>query len=97
MVSPLERRLDVTKKAAGVTSRRCLMHGKPILSPALLPAALLPATLLAATALFFTLSPLTFTLFSVAILLLSALLSRGRGFAWFVWILSCVHDAFLCC
>jgi hypothetical protein len=97
MVSPLERRLDVTKKAAGVTSRRCLMRGKPILSPALLPAALLPATLLAATALFFTLSPLTFTLFSVAILLLSALLSRGRGFAWFVWILSCVHDAFLCC
>jgi hypothetical protein len=29
-------------------------------------------------------------------LLLSALLSRGAGFAGFVWILLCVHDAFLC-
>jgi hypothetical protein len=28
-------------------------------------------------------------------LLLSALLSGGRGFAWFIWILFCVHDAFL--
>jgi hypothetical protein len=56
--------------------------------------ALLTATLLTAT-LFFLLAPLTFTLFSFAILL-PALLSGGRGFAWFVWILLCVHDAFLC-
>jgi len=47
------------------------------------------------TTLFFALALLTFTLLSVAILLLSALLFGGSGFARFVWILSCVHDASL--
>jgi len=60
-----------------------------------LAATLLTAALLAA-ALFFTLPLFTFTLLSVAILLLSALLSGASGFAGFVWILLCVHDAFLC-
>jgi hypothetical protein len=61
-----------------------------------LTAALLTAAtpLLTAT-LFFTLALLTFTLLSVAILLLSALLSGASWFARFVWILLCVHDAFL--
>jgi hypothetical protein len=62
---------------------------------------LLTAALLTAT-LFFTLASLTFTLLSLslslsrarAILLLSALLSGGRGFARFIWILFRVHDAF---
>jgi hypothetical protein len=65
-----------------------LVPGKPVLSSALLTA-LLTATL------FFTLALLTFTLLSLAILLLSALLSGAGGFAGFVWILLCVHDAFL--
>ena len=100
MISPLDARLDVNKKAAGFTSRRSFGSGKPSLSSALLAATLLTATLLTAT-LFFTLALLTFalltfTLLSVAILLLSALLSRGRGFARFVWILLCIHHAFLC-
>jgi hypothetical protein len=90
MVSPLEARLDVTKKAAGVTSRRSLVPRKPALSSALLAPALL------APALFFTLALLTFTLLSVALLLLSALLAGVVGFSGFVWILLCVHDAFLC-
>ena len=78
-------------EAAGVTSRRSLVpREQPVLSSALLTAALLTATL------FFLLAPLTFPVFSVAILLSAALLSGGRGFAWFVWILLCVHDAFLC-
>jgi hypothetical protein len=55
----------------------------------LLAAALSPATLL------FLLALPTFTLFSLAILL-AALLSWRRGLAWFVWILLCVHGAFLC-
>jgi hypothetical protein len=65
-----------------------------LLTAALLTAALLPAALLPA-ALFFTLAPLTFTFLSLAILLLFALSGGGR-FARFVWILLCVHDAFLC-
>jgi hypothetical protein len=102
MVSPLATHLDV-KKAAGVTSRRCFIRREPILSSALLAATatLLAATaaLLAPTALFFTLALLaltllTFALLSLSILLLSALLSGAGGFARFVWILLCVHDAF---
>ena len=62
---------------------------EPVLSSALLAATLLTATL------FFTLTLLTFTLLFVAILLLSALLSGGVGFPGFVWILLCVHGAFL--
>jgi hypothetical protein len=53
---------------------------------------LLAATLLTAAS-FFTLTAFAFLPF--AILALSALLSRGVGFARFVWILLCVHDAFL--
>ena len=88
IVSPLERRLDVNKKAAGDISRRSFVSTQPVLSSALL-AALLTATL------FFLLAPLTFAFLSFAILL-PALLSGGRrGFAWFVWILLCVHDVFL--
>jgi mutator protein MutT len=41
------------------------------------------------------LAPLTFALLTLSILLLAALLSRGRGFARFIWILLCVHNAFL--
>jgi hypothetical protein len=55
----------------------------------------LSSDLLTAT-LFFLLAPLTFPVFSVAIFLSAALLSGGMGFAWFVWILLCVHDGFLC-
>ena len=88
MVSPLEGCLDVNKKAAGVTSRRSLVpREQPVLSSALLTAALLT------TALFFLLAPLTFTFLSLAILL-SALSGRG-GFVRLIWILLCVHDAFL--
>ena len=61
----------------------------------MLTAALLTAALLTAT-LFLTLALLTLTLLSLAILLLSALLSGPSLFARFVWILLCVHDAFLC-
>jgi hypothetical protein len=96
MVSPLEGGLDV-KKAAGVTSRHSFGSGKPILSSALLAAALLTAAFLTAlltATLFFTLALLTFTVLSLAILLLS-LLSRAGGFARFIWVLFCVHDAFL--
>jgi len=89
IVSPLERRLDVNKKAAGVISRRLFVPTQPVLSSALLTAALLTATL------FFLLAPLTLTFLPVAILLSAALLSGRRGFAWFVWILLCVHGAFL--
>jgi hypothetical protein len=84
-------------KAAGGNSRRSLVRREPILSSALLAAALsalLAAALLTAT-LLFPLALLTFTLLSFAILLLSALLSGRVGFAGFVWILLCVHDAFL--
>src|SRR5437763_9082118 len=91
MISPLDARLDVNKKAAGFTSRRSFGSGKPSLSSALLAATLLTATLFFTLALL-TFALLTFTLLSVAILLLSALLFSGRGFARFVWILLCVPD-----
>jgi hypothetical protein len=52
MVSPLERCLDVNKKAAGVTSRRSFVSTQPVLSSALLTAALSAAALLAATLFF---------------------------------------------
>jgi hypothetical protein len=61
-----------------------------------LTSALLAAALLAATSLFLMLAPLMFTVLSLAILLLAALLSRTTRFARFVWILLCVHGAFLC-
>jgi hypothetical protein len=53
---------------------------------------LLTATLLTST-LFFLLAPLTFPFLFVAILLPA--LSRRRGLFRLVWILLCVHDAFL--
>jgi len=56
------------------------------LSSALM-AALLPTTL------FFLFALLTFPFLSIAILLPA--LSGRRGFVRFVWILLCVHDAFL--
>ena len=87
MISPLERCLAVNNKAAGVTSRRFVVSKEPVLSSALPTATLLTATL------FFTLALLTFTLLSLPIFLLSALLAGG--FARFIWILFCVHDAFL--
>src|SRR5207248_6821651 len=83
------------KKAARVTSRRLLVQKEPVSSSALLTAALLAGALLTA-ALFFALALLTFALFSLFILLLAALLSRGRGFARFIWIVLCIHHAFLC-
>jgi hypothetical protein len=50
-------------------------------------------TALLTAALLFTLTAFAFLPF--AVLALSALLSGGVGFARFVWILLCVHDAFL--
>jgi hypothetical protein len=94
MISPLEGRLDVNKKRRDSPPAARLVPGKPALSSALLTAALLTATLFFTLALL-TFALLTFTLLSLAILLLSALLSGGGGFARFVWILLCVHDAFL--
>jgi hypothetical protein len=99
MISPLTTRLDV--KESGESYLPPLVGSKePVLSSALLTAALLAAALLTTTlltaTLFFTLAPLTFALLFLSILLLSsALLSGGRGFARFIWILLCVHDAFL--
>lgn len=93
IVSPLGTHLDVNKKAAGFTPAARLIPRRPVLSSALLAAARLTTTLFFTLALL-TFTLLTFTLLSVAILLLPALLSRG-GFARFVWILLCVHDAFL--
>ena len=90
MISPLATCLDVNiKKRRELPPAARLVPRKPVLSSALLTAALLTATL------FFTLALLTFTLLSVAILLLSALLAGGGGFVRFVWILLCIHDAFL--
>jgi hypothetical protein len=74
---------------------------EPVLTSASLAAALsaLLAALLTATLLFtlalLTFTLLTFTLLSLAILLLSALLAGRVSFSGFVWILLCVHDAFL--
>jgi hypothetical protein len=63
----------------------------------LLAATLLAATaaLLAATALFFTLALLALTFLFLAILFLAPLLSGTTRFARFIWILLCVHNAFL--
>jgi hypothetical protein len=66
-----------------------------LLAAALLTATLLFTLALTAATLLFTLALLTFTLLSVAFLLLSAFLSGPPRFAGFVWILFCVHDAFL--
>jgi len=76
----------IKETAAGVTSRRSFVSMAPVLSSALL-AALLTA------ALFFLFAPLTFTFFSVPILLPA--LSGRTGFVRLVWISLCVHDAFL--
>jgi hypothetical protein len=104
MISPLATRLDV-KESGGSYLPPLVGSKEPVLSSALLTAALLTATLFTATlftaalltaTLFFTLSLLTFTLLSLPILLLAALLAGGRGFARFIWILLCVHNAFLC-
>ena len=72
MISPLERCLAVNNKAAGVTSRRFVVSREPVLSSAWLTAILLTATL------FFALAPLTFTFFSLAILLSALLSGAGR-------------------
>jgi hypothetical protein len=68
MISPLEGCLAVNNKEGGVTSPRFVISKEPVLSSAWLAATLLTATL------FFALAPLTFTFFSLSILL-SALLS----------------------
>jgi hypothetical protein len=91
MISPLATPLDV-KESGGSYLPPLVGSKEPVLSSALLTAALLAAALLTAT-LFFTFAPLTFALLTLSILLLSALLSRG--FARFIWILLCVHNAFL--
>jgi hypothetical protein len=59
----------------------------------LLAAAMLTATVLTAAALFFLLAPPTFLFLSFATLL-SALSGRG-GLVRLIWILLCIHDAFL--
>ena len=92
MITPLATPLDVNNKAARVTFRRFVVSKEPVLSSAWLTAAL-AATLLTAT-LFFALAPLTFALLSLAILL-SPLLSWTGRFARLIWILFCVHSAFL--
>jgi hypothetical protein len=51
--------------------------------------------LTATATLSFPLAVLTFTLLPFAILLLSALLSGRSEFTRLVWILLCIHDAFL--
>ena len=89
MVSPLRVSLDVNKSGGILSPPARLVPRKPVLSSALLAAALLTATL------FFPLALLTFTLLSLAFLLLSALLAGRVGFTRFVWIVLCVHDAFL--
>ena len=76
-------------RATGVACRRLRFVPKE----AVLSSALLAATVLAA-ALLFTLT--AFAFLSFAVLSLSVLLSGGVGFARFVWILLCVHDASLC-
>jgi hypothetical protein len=90
MVSPLTALLDVNNKTAGVTSRRLFVPKQPVLSSALLAAALLTAA-----ALLFLLAALTLTLLSLAILL--SALSGRTGFVRLIWILLCIHNAFLCC
>jgi hypothetical protein len=72
MISPLERCLAVNNKEAGATSRRFVVSKEPVLSSAWLTAILLTATL------FFALAPLTFTFFSLAILLSALLSGAGR-------------------
>jgi hypothetical protein len=72
------------RETAEVASRRSFVPREAALASALLTATL-----------FFTLAPLTFALLSVAILLLSALLSGTGRLARFVWILLCVYDAFI--
>jgi hypothetical protein len=108
MISRLATRLDV-KESGGSYLPPLVGSKQPVLSSALLTAALLAAALLAAAllaaallaaapltaTLFFPLAPLTFTLLFLSILLLAALLAGGRGFARFIWILLCVHNAFL--
>ncbi len=97
MISPSLTRLDV-KESGGSYLPPLVGSKEPVLSSALLTAALLTAlftTTLLTPTLFFTLALLTFALLSLSILLLSALLSGRRGFAGFIWILLCVHDAFL--
>jgi hypothetical protein len=91
MISPLATRLDV-KESGGSYLPPLVSSKEPVLSSALLTAALLTAALLTAT-LFFTLAPLTFAFLTLSVLLLSALLARE--FARFIWILFCVHNAFL--
>jgi hypothetical protein len=86
MVSLLGRCLDVNKKAAGDTPAACLFHRGSLI------VRLVTATLLTTT-LFFLFAPLTFPFLSIAILLPA--LSGRRGFVRFVWLLLCVHDAFL--
>jgi hypothetical protein len=71
-ISPLKRCLAVNNKEAGVTSRRFVVSKEPVLSSAWLTATLLTATL------FFALAPVTFTFFSLAIVLSALLSGAGR-------------------
>jgi hypothetical protein len=68
------------------------MEGQSALSPGLLTAALLPATGLAAAALLLALALLAFTFLSLAISLLTSLLSWTAGLTRFVWITLCFHE-----
>jgi hypothetical protein len=82
MVSPLATRLDVKKRWE--LPPTLVGSNEPVLSSALLTATF-----------FLTLALLTFALLTRSILLLADLLAGGRGFARFIWILLCVHNAFL--
>jgi hypothetical protein len=98
--------VDITK-AAGVISRRFASSDEPVLSSARLTATLSAASLLTATlsaAALLAAALLTATLLtaffgpaplSIAILFSALLSSAGRSVR-LLWILLCVHDAFLC-
>jgi len=84
------------KTAGGLPPAARFVPKEAVSSSALLTAAVLTATLLARAVLIALLFPLTaFTFLFFAIL--HALLSGGVVLARFVWILLCIHDAFLCC
>jgi hypothetical protein len=86
MISPLATRFGVKENSGSYLPP--LVGSKDGLIVRLADRPLLTATL------FFTLTPLTFALLTLSILLMAALLAGGRGFARFIWILLCVHHAF---
>jgi hypothetical protein len=79
------------KTAGGLPPAARFVPKEAVSSSALLTATLLARAVL--IALLFPLTAFTFLFFAI----LPALLSGGVVLARFVWILLCIHDAFLCC